>query len=88
MSGELLFITQAAPYASGPSGVHGVLGQAERAVAQLAGMHGLAATSVSDVRRLDHSALRDARVLALFTIGETPWTAHRARRDHGAAAGG
>ena len=77
MSGQLLFVTQAAPYASGPAGVHGVLGQAERALAQLAASHGLSCSAVSDVRRLDQSALQDARVLALFTIGETPWTAHQ-----------
>src|SRR3954452_5534282 len=77
MAGKLLFVTQAAPYSNGPAGVHGVLGQAERAVAELAGMHGLTATAVSDVRRLDQAVLQDTRVLALFTIGETPWNAHQ-----------
>jgi hypothetical protein len=74
---DCLFVTQVAPYTTGPAGVHGVLGQAERAIAELAGLHGLTATAVSDVRRLDQSALRDARILALFTIGETPWTARQ-----------
>ncbi len=70
-------MTQAAPYADGPAGVHGVLDQAERALAQLASSQGLRATISCDVRRLDHDAIRDARVLALFTIGETPWSARQ-----------
>ncbi len=77
MAGQLVFVTQTAPYSTGPAGVHGVLPQAERALAQLAGIHGLTSVAVADVRRLDESALRGARVLALFTIGETPWTAHQ-----------
>jgi type 1 glutamine amidotransferase len=72
--GDLLFVTQTAPYATGPAGVHGVLGQAERALEQLADVHGLRATTVRDVRALDDAALERARVLALFTIGETPWS--------------
>src|SRR4051812_38417013 len=75
MAGGLLFVTQTAPYATGPAGVHGVLGQAERALDQLASLHDLTGASIPDVRQLDDAALRDARVLALFTIGETPWNA-------------
>src|SRR4051794_1648966 len=77
MAGGLLFVTQTAPYATGPAGVHGVLGQAERALAQLASLHDLSATAVADVRQLDQTALDDTRVLALFTIGETPWSAEQ-----------
>jgi type 1 glutamine amidotransferase len=72
---SLLFVTQVAPYRSGPAGVHGVLGQAAVGVAQVAEMHGLRARRVDDVRALDDAALASARVLALFTIGETPWSA-------------
>ena len=76
---ELLFVTQVAPYADGPAGVHGVLDQAALAVAQIAELHGLRAQRVDDVRGLEHDAFARARALALFTIGETPWSA--AQRD-------
>jgi type 1 glutamine amidotransferase len=74
VSDSLLFVTQVAPYADGPAGVHGVLEQASVGVAEIAEMHGLRATRVDDVRDLAEHALEDARVLALFTIGETPWS--------------
>jgi len=70
---SLLFVTQVAPYATGPAGVHGVLDQAAVGVAQLAELHGLVPRRVDDVRTLDPSDLNAARALALFTIGETPW---------------
>jgi hypothetical protein len=72
-----MFVTQVAPYRDGPAGVHGVLDQAAIAVAQLAELHGLAARRVDDVRSIDPTALGAARVLALFTIGETPWSAEQ-----------
>jgi type 1 glutamine amidotransferase len=72
--GSLLFVTQVAPYATGPAGVHGVLDQAAAGVAQVAEINGLQAERVDDVRALHPNALRDARALALFTIGETPWS--------------
>jgi len=74
---RLLFVTQVAPYRDGPAGVHGVLDQAAVGVAQVAELHGLAPRRVDDVRTLDVAALRDARALALFTIGETPWSAEQ-----------
>jgi type 1 glutamine amidotransferase len=70
----LLFVTQVAPYSSGPAGVHGVLDQAAVGVAQVAELAGLRARRVDDVRELERDALDGARVLALFTIGETPWS--------------
>ena len=73
----LLFVTQVAPYHDGPAGVHGVLDQAAVGVAQVAEMHGLDTRRVDDVRSVDAAELRDARVLALFTIGETPWSAQQ-----------
>jgi type 1 glutamine amidotransferase len=76
---RLLVVTQVAPYADGPAGVHGVLDQAAVAIAQAAELNGLVAERVDDVRRLDHRAVRESRALALFTIGETPWSA--AQRD-------
>jgi type 1 glutamine amidotransferase len=72
---ELLFVTQVAPYRDGPAGVHGVLDQATLGVAQVAELHGLTAVRVDDVRTLPDDRLGAARALALFTIGETPWTA-------------
>jgi type 1 glutamine amidotransferase len=74
MPASLLFVTQVAPYADGPAGVHGVLDQAAVGVAQVAEMHGLVPERVADVRLLSPSDVADARVLALFTIGETPWS--------------
>jgi type 1 glutamine amidotransferase len=74
MADRLLFVTQVAPYADGPAGVHGVLDQAAVGVAQIGEMHGLAPQRVDDVRALDASELRETRALALFTIGETPWS--------------
>lgn len=74
----LLAVTQVAPYADGPAGVHGVLDQAAVGIAQVAELQGLAPVRVDDVRTLDPDSLSSARALALFTIGETPWSAaHR-----------
>jgi type 1 glutamine amidotransferase len=74
MGSTLLFVTQVAPYADGPAGVHGVLDQAAVGVAQIAEMRGLKPQRVDDVRALDADELDHARALALFTIGETPWS--------------
>ncbi|MEX0663889.1 MAG: ThuA domain-containing protein [Acidimicrobiia bacterium] len=70
----LLFVTQVAPYADGPAGVHGVLDQAAVGVAEVAELHGLEARRVDDVRSLEPHEVESAAVLALFTIGETPWS--------------
>ena len=77
MDDRLLFVTQVAPYADGPAGVHGVLDQAAVGVSQVGELSGLHPKRVDDVRTLDPSELRDARALALFTIGETPWSAEQ-----------
>jgi type 1 glutamine amidotransferase len=69
----LLFVTQVAPYADGPAGVHGVLDQAAVGVAEVAELHGLVARRVDDVRSLAPADIESATALALFTIGETPW---------------
>jgi type 1 glutamine amidotransferase len=70
----LLHVTQVAPYRDGPAGVHGVLDQSATALAQLAGSAGLAARRVADVRDLSPGDLAEARVVSLFSIGETPWS--------------
>jgi type 1 glutamine amidotransferase len=85
---SLLFVTQVAPYRDGPAGVHGVLDQAAVGVAQLAEMHGMDATRVDDVRGLAPDAIANARAVALFTIGETPWSAEqRAEMADGVRSG-
>ena len=75
MADGLLFVTQVAPYATGPAGVHGVLDQAAVGVGQVAELHRLTPRRVDDVRTLEPAELNAARALALFTIGETPWSA-------------
>jgi hypothetical protein len=75
MPEPMLIVTQVAPYADGPAGVHGVLGQATTALAQLAAHAGLSPVVVDDVRDLSPLQLEAPGVLALFTIGETPFTA-------------
>jgi uncharacterized protein len=70
----MLVMTEVAPYLDGPAGVHGVLVQASTALAELATMAGLRAQQVSDVSSLPPAQLSGARVLAFFTIGETPFS--------------
>jgi hypothetical protein len=74
MHSSAVFVTQVAPYTTGPAGVHGVLDQAAVGVAQVSEIHGLQPHRVDDVRDLDADVLRTASALALFTIGETPWS--------------
>jgi uncharacterized protein len=71
----MLIVTQVAPYVDGPAGVHGVLGQAATGLSELAGLNSLAPTVVTDVGDVSPDRLEAVRVLALFTIGETPWSA-------------
>ncbi len=70
----MFVVTQVAPYEHGPAGVHGVLTQAATALAEIAGMAGLDPVLVRDVADLDPGRLTGG-VLALFTIGETPFSA-------------
>src|SRR5205807_7942994 len=88
MADDMLIVTQVAPYVDGPAGVHGTLPQAEIALAELAEMHGLSPLVVDDVRDLPPGHLSAARVLALFTIGETPWTEAQKDAVHAAWASG
>jgi len=78
---ELLYVSDVAPYerAGGrfAAGVHRSLGVAAQAFEEIAGLCGLdygQATRVSDV---PIAALEEARVLVLFTIGETQWSAEQ-----------
>ena len=70
----MLIVTQVAPYVDGPAGVHGTLPQAVTALSELADLAGLEARPVHDVRHVTPDAIGSSAVLALFTIGETPWT--------------
>jgi type 1 glutamine amidotransferase len=70
----MLIVTQVAPYTDGPAGVHGVLAQATTALCQLAEIAGLSPVVVDDVRDLSPHQLGATGVLALFTIGETPFS--------------
>jgi hypothetical protein len=74
MADSMLIVTQVAPYVDGPAGVHGTLTQAKTALAELADMAGLSATVVTDVRDVSPRQISTTAVLALFTIGETPWS--------------
>jgi uncharacterized protein len=66
-------VTQVAPYRDGPAGVHGVLSQAATALSQLARLAGLTPAVVSDVTEVAADRFDEGGVLALFTIGETPF---------------
>jgi len=70
----MLIVTEVAPYADGPAGVHGVLPQAQMALRELGSLADLSPTVVVDIGDLSPRQLASARVLALFTIGETPWS--------------
>jgi uncharacterized protein len=74
MAESMLIVTQVAPYIDGPAGVHGTLPQAAVALSELADLAGLDPVQVADVRDVSPDRLAAARVLALFTIGETPWS--------------
>jgi len=69
----MFVVTQVAPYRDGPAGVHGVLAQAATALAELASMAGLQPVVVADVADIAADQLVNGGVLALFTIGETPF---------------
>jgi type 1 glutamine amidotransferase len=84
----LLYVTQVAPYRDGPAGVHGVLPQSAIGMAELAERQGLEPRWVDDVRRLAPADLAAAGAVALFTIGETPWSPqHRAALLEGLRSG-
>jgi uncharacterized protein len=83
MSGRLVYVTDVSPYHD-PTGVrplrerlagaHGVLGQSVVAIAELARAQSLEFVHVPSVAELAPGTLEGATVLALFTIGETPWS--------------
>jgi uncharacterized protein len=84
----MFIVTDVSPYPNGPAGVHGVLPQAAVALSELAQLAELEAVAVASVGEIPSEALLDGGVLALFTIGETPWTdAQRAAITEGVRSG-
>ena len=84
----LFIVTDVSPYPHGPAGVHGVLPQAAVALSELAGLASLEAVRVAAVPEIEPAALAGGGVLALFTIGETPWSdAQRAAITDGVRSG-
>ncbi len=73
-SEPLLICTAVAPYVDGPAGVHGVLVQAGRALSELGEAAGLAPRVIEDPAGLAPEDLARGGVLALFTIGEVPFS--------------
>jgi type 1 glutamine amidotransferase len=76
---ELVFVTDVSPYqdAEGTAslaGAHHSLPSAVTTAAQIAQLNGLAFRHVSHVAELSVSDLERARLLMLFTIGETRWS--------------
>jgi uncharacterized protein len=75
----LLYLSDVSPYLGGdghrsPAGVHQSLGSAMTAFEEIAGLCGLEFHGVTRARDATPEMLSGARVLVLFTIGETPWT--------------
>jgi hypothetical protein len=75
MNSEVVVVTQCAPYANGRmAGVHGSREQAVSAFAEIAGVRSWSTVRVDDVGTMPASMLGNAHVLALYTIGEVPWS--------------
>jgi uncharacterized protein len=76
---DLIFVSDVAPYRAGlaapaMAGVHQSLGSAARALEEIAGLCDLGFRQAQRARDIDLAELERARLLVLFTIGETPWT--------------
>lgn len=88
---DLLFVSDVSPYRSpasgtpeGPplsppaiAGAHESLQSAGTVLAEIAAMNGLSFRHADRAARITADDLAAARILALFTIGETPWTAEQ-----------
>ena len=88
---DVLMVTQCAPYTvtgRGFAGVHGCLPQAIGAVKQIALSHSMAFQTCDDVEALLEADLGMAKVLVLFTIGDTPWTRTQRERIHARVSAG
>lgn len=70
------------------AGVHQSLGSAATTLAEIAELSGLSFRHASHVKDVAVDDLQAARLLVLYTIGETPWTpAHRAVIEERAKSG-
>lgn len=81
---HLLYVRQVAPYcddngALTAAGAHGSLDAAGTALQEVASLCSLTYREVRHVCELDEDGLVEARVLVLFTIGETPWSPQQRR---------
>lgn len=83
MNDLLLYVTEVAPYAESDrrpdaqrrlAGAHQVLPQSVASMRQFALLVGLRFAHFDSVSLIAAPQLEQARVLALFTIGETPWS--------------
>ena len=75
MTVDVLVVTQCALYQNGRmAGVHGSREQAVSAFAEIAGARSWSTERIDNVATMGERVLETARVLALYTIGEVPWT--------------
>jgi type 1 glutamine amidotransferase len=79
---DLLFVSDVSPYrtvgqAPAPAGTHQSITAAANAVAAIAESRGLDFLHREGAGTVSASELERARILVLFTIGETPWTAQQ-----------
>ncbi|MFL6239658.1 MAG: ThuA domain-containing protein [Actinomycetes bacterium] len=75
MTADVVVVTQCAPYKTGRmSGVHGSREQAVSAFGEIAGARSWSTMRVDNVTTISEDVLTRARVLALYTIGEVPWS--------------
>jgi type 1 glutamine amidotransferase len=76
---DLLYVSDVSPYRAGlavpaMAGVHQSLGSAATALEEIAGLCGLGFGHARRAADISLQDLESARLLALFTIGETPWS--------------
>jgi type 1 glutamine amidotransferase len=76
---HLLYVSDVSPYRAGldvpvMAGVHQSLGSAATTLEEIAGLCGLGFRHARRVQDIGQEDLAGARLLALFTIGETPWS--------------
>jgi uncharacterized protein len=83
LSDLLIYVTEVAPYAESErrpdaqrrlAGAHSVLPQSIASMRQFAHLAGLRFAHFEAVSLITAQQLQETRVLALFTIGETPWS--------------
>jgi uncharacterized protein len=79
---DLLFVSDVSPYRTvgqppAPAGSHESIGAAVKAVAAIAESSGLSFRHCEGAAGASISELERTRMLVLFTIGETPWTAQQ-----------